>query len=69
MTKPKDKLPAHHAVPHQRMGPAPKSCQWIAGDPKVNARKCGQPAVKDRPWCKVHNEMAHQRAAAPPVRV
>lgn len=37
----------------QKLSPT-KTCQHIAGDPKVDPTMCGQPAVEGRPYCPDH---------------
>ncbi|MBP0492109.1 hypothetical protein [Roseomonas indoligenes] len=37
---------------------AARVCQWIDGDPKRDARKCGAPAVPACSWCEAHRRRA-----------
>ena len=40
----------------QRVGPPPKTCQYIKGDPSAEAVLCGHPVQQGSPYCVDHHQ-------------
>jgi hypothetical protein len=73
---PADRASAPRRLPHDRravpiapfseLGPPPRTCQWIAGDPKTDPTKCGAPVTRRRdgspsPYCATHHARCYER--------
>lgn len=65
VVQPEQDGPSYRRVDVQRyfpgsLGPAPRTCQWIEGEPAPDdSCKCGKPAVEGRPYCAHHLARAY----------
>lgn len=49
------------SAPTLRTGAPHRSCQWIAGDPRTDATKCGAPVRLGSSYCPEHYERSIDR--------